>query len=101
SERALRTSAMAILARSVVSCSAERDSISYWALEGRLTVSTIDPKELTVDVKTRTVRHGSGAEVKLPLGSRVVIHNGELFSGPDAELVEAAKRAAIAAGMGV
>ena len=66
-------------------------------------MSTIDPKDLTVDVKTRTVRHSSGAEVKLPLGSRVVIHNGDLFTftGPEAELVEAAKRAAIAAGMGV
>jgi hypothetical protein len=62
---------------------------------------SIDPKDLTVDVKTRTVRHSSGAEVKLPLGSRVVIHNGDLFTGPEAELVEAAKRAAIAAGMGV
>jgi len=30
-----------------------------------------------------------------------VIHNGELFTGPEAELVKAAKRAAIAAGMGV
>jgi hypothetical protein len=56
---------------------------------------------MTVDVKTRTVRHSSGAEVKLPLGGRIVIHNGDLFTGPEAELVEAAKRAAIAAGMGV
>ena len=64
-------------------------------------MSTIDPKGLTVDLKTRTVRHSSGAEVKLPLGNRVVIHNGDLFAGPEAELVEAAKRAAIAAGMGV
>jgi hypothetical protein len=30
-----------------------------------------------------------------------VIHNGDLFTGPDAELVEAAKRAAITAGMAV
>ena len=64
-------------------------------------MSTIDPKDLTIDVKTRTVRHSSGAEVKFALGSRVVIHNGDLFAGPEAELVAAEKRAAIAAGMGV
>ena len=64
-------------------------------------MSTIDPKDLTIDVKTRTVRHSSGAEVKFPLGSRVVVHNGYLFTGTEAELVEVAKRAAIAAGMGV
>jgi hypothetical protein len=30
--------------------------VSYWALEWQLTVSTVNPKDLTVDVKTPTIK---------------------------------------------
>jgi hypothetical protein len=68
----------------------------------------VDPKDLAVDVATRTVRHKSGAIVtfyqyrsesewlSIDVG---IIQNLSLFEGSRTELLRAAKEAALIAGM--
>ena len=67
-----------------------------------------DPKDLAVDLAAWSVRHSSGAVIKFRsyeceadwLRSDVgTIERGDLFRGPQDELIRGAKQAAIAAGM--
>jgi hypothetical protein len=68
-----------------------------------------DPKDFSVDLVARRVRHSSGAGVVFPAyedeatwlkSDTVTIENGELFRGPEVGLAAGALRAALAAGMG-
>jgi hypothetical protein len=69
---------------------------------------SVDPKDLTVDLATRTVRHKAGAMVtfyQYPSESEWlsadvgIIQNPGLFEGSRTELLRAAKEAALIAGM--
>jgi hypothetical protein len=69
---------------------------------------TADPRDFTVNLRTREVRHKSGAIVTFfqypsytewRMADSGSIHNPKLFGGSPRELLRTAKEAALAAGM--